>query len=185
MSEINCDFVKYHAKSTLVFFVLGAGYAALTKGPILAVGGALAGYILFQKATIGIVDTFCNRQRMTHFSTIALKSVLTTLSTTALIVAGIATNVLGPFGVALLVACQLLLLIGISRKVIKAYATLGSTLGLGIRASTKEITQAYRKFALSHHPDKIDKDDSERVAKVAQFTELTEAYEALTKPYSA
>jgi molecular chaperone DnaJ len=50
------------------------------------------------------------------------------------------------------------------------------TLGVGKKASAKEIKQAYRKLARKHHPD-VNPGDS---AAEAKFKEINEAYEVLS-----
>lgn len=51
-------------------------------------------------------------------------------------------------------------------------------LGVSRDATTVEIRKAYRKLALSYHPDKVPED--ERVEAEIKFKEISQAYETLS-----
>lgn len=51
-------------------------------------------------------------------------------------------------------------------------------LGVARDATTAEIRKAYRKLALSHHPDKVPEEG--RVEAESKFKEISQAYEILS-----
>lgn len=51
-------------------------------------------------------------------------------------------------------------------------------LGISKDATTSEIKKAYRKLALSFHPDKVP--EPERAAAEAKFKDISRAYETLS-----
>lgn len=51
-------------------------------------------------------------------------------------------------------------------------------LGVSRDATTVEIRKAYRKLALSYHPDKVP--EEERAEAEIKFKEISEAYETLS-----
>lgn len=51
-------------------------------------------------------------------------------------------------------------------------------LGVARDATTAEIRKAYRKLALSYHPDKVP--ESDRAAAESKFKEISQAYEILS-----
>lgn len=85
-------------------FVLGASYAAITKGPILLSGGAYAIQALFD-ATLGLIaHRLVETQRITEKKAVVMLCTASIISATALITAGIASGIIGPVGVCLVVA---------------------------------------------------------------------------------
>ena len=56
--------------------------------------------------------------------------------------------------------------------------------GVGSKASEKEIRQAYKKAALSCHPDRFsDKGEAEKQEAEKKFKELGDALDVLTDPF--
>jgi DnaJ-class molecular chaperone len=78
----------------------------------------------------------------------------------------------------LYVSLLLLLLLLQIESIAGARKDLYQTLGIPKTATQKEITKAYRKLALKHHPDKVP--ESEREASEKKFKEIGYAHEILS-----
>lgn len=84
------------SRATRSGFLTGAVYAAVTGGPVLVTAAAIAVHQLFIAARNEVVANLAQRQLVTPMTAFVIKASTGVLASAVLIIAGIASEIIGP-----------------------------------------------------------------------------------------